>query len=664
MSKNLSFNSYVDSQDSYKWMNQFLDLELKTANKHEDPESQIELVDETKELIDVFFSEVSENNFNPNSDFLDIIWNKINDLNDDTYAHQRQPEPISWGQWRVCRDQIFSYSSKEKKIIQAHQTSPLRDYPEIPQSIRWKLKKIVQKDAIFYTASAIISEIDKVSTVPALPIEMTSEESGLRVLDISRASNEWQRRPSPERINSIKEFVEFGENIIANSPMLYIKDDKSVKIEGDELVINFQSFLFKNIDTESLKYSDYKKNELNQESIDLKPIWLIDGQHRVRGLASSKEGLNLRIPIIIFPSEFSLAKAAKVFAEINTLQDSLKPLHKLFMQHRFKIPSPVANRNFGLNESSKESDKTNSRANHLSYELIAKLASRTDSVLHNKVKILDQNIDPDYYIKADIWVNYARTWFTQGPYSREDLWTKQREEDIYIEVNSYFQAFVETVNHNSWSDKKNRWPNTLRNKSILQSSTHFKVLIDLFSDVYSNLIPKQNKELFSVDDFKKVLLPFKWVDWTSSDLRKLFGGGGEKGRTSLYIWMYDALQAKVSHNLRAVMSKNIKSEAGKGILAPPNKSEIIVIGEWPEVNKPVEILSTRPLNARRKSIWIVEDNNGSTYSQILKHNGNEEAFLNYEPFMDDLKSIKITVSWSNAAQMDGTSSITLIKNSR
>ena len=76
------------------------------------------------------------------------------------------------------------------------------------------------------------------------------------------------------------------------------------------------------------------------------------------------------------------------------------------------------------------------------------------------------------------------------------------------------------------------------------------------------------------------------------------------------------------------------------------------------------MLSSRPINARRKSRWSVEDNNGATYSQILKHNGNEESFLYYEPFMDELKSIKITVSWSNAAQMDGTSSITLINNTK
>jgi hypothetical protein len=68
MSKILSFNSFIDSQDASKWMKYFLDSELKTANKHEDPDSQIKLVDETRELVDVFFSEVNENSYNSNTD--------------------------------------------------------------------------------------------------------------------------------------------------------------------------------------------------------------------------------------------------------------------------------------------------------------------------------------------------------------------------------------------------------------------------------------------------------------------------------------------------------------------------------------------------------------------------------------------------------------------
>ena len=52
------------------------------------------------------------------------------------------------------------------------------------------------------------------------------------------------------------------------------------------------------------------------------------------------------IPQTAFPPDFDLGQSAKIFAEINTLQKKLSPLHTLFMQHRFGIPSPTGKRDF------------------------------------------------------------------------------------------------------------------------------------------------------------------------------------------------------------------------------------------------------------------------------------------------------------------------------
>ena len=71
-------------------------------------------------------------------------------------------------------------------------------------------------------------------------------------------------------------------------------------------------------------------------------------------------------------------------------------------------------------------------------------------------------------------MNYARSWFLSGgPYSNIVIWNEKRDIDIYNEVNSYFIAFIETVNHSNWKDGKERWPKTTRNKSLLQSSSEF-----------------------------------------------------------------------------------------------------------------------------------------------------------------------------------------------
>jgi hypothetical protein len=332
-------------------------------------------------------------------------------------------------------------------------------------------------------------------------------------------------------------------------------------------------------------------------------------------------------------------------------------LHKLFMQHRFKIVSPISNRNFESWEVNPNLHR-DSRANHLSYELIAKLASRVDSALYNKVRLMDQN-DVDFYVKADQWVNFSRGWFLSGPYESYLAWPKEREEEIYQEVNNYFRAFIETVNHKGWRDRKDRWSDSSKKKSILQSSTHFKALIDLYGEVHHRI--NKSGSIITVKEFKVIMAPFKWVDWIDQDLKKMYGGGGEKGRTSLFIWMFDALKTKQSYPLTSVMSKTIKSIPGKGILAPPKKSDIIVKGNWPTIRRSVYFKSERPYNARKKPSWILMDDKGETYN-FLKIKSNEECELQYDSRMDKIKSFSVSVIWSNASSTNATSTVKIVND--
>ena len=84
------------------------------------------------------------------------------------------------------------------------------------------------------------------------------------------------------------------------------------------------------------------------------------------------------IGLIIFDSNFDLTETAKIFAEINTLQKKLSPLHEIFMQHRFKLRHTKTRRNFrDFRSTDFETAKSenwrhewiNSRSNTLSYEL-------------------------------------------------------------------------------------------------------------------------------------------------------------------------------------------------------------------------------------------------------------------------------------------------------
>ena len=234
-------------------------------------------------------------------------------------------------------------------------------YTGVPEPVSWPLYKVEQKGMAFYISSARICEIDAVCSVPSLPEHIESDEAGRRVLDDSIGDDEWQRRLAPRRINSIREFIEGSENIIANTPILFVRPGTgSVTIEENTLTVDLSKFLKKT----SIKGED-KWYDVVPGQEDYRPIWLIDGQHRVRGMSSRAQERTSTFQLSFSRRSSDFTK--KIFAEINTLQTKLTSMHTLFMQHRFHIPSHISKRDFRPWEEGVQ-EHHNSRANHLSYE--------------------------------------------------------------------------------------------------------------------------------------------------------------------------------------------------------------------------------------------------------------------------------------------------------
>ena len=70
----------------------------------------------------------------------------------------------------------------------------------------------------------------------------------------------------------------------------------------------------------SIELKENERDEAGNAIYDeFRPLWLIDGQHRVKGIHRSNQRKVLIIPIIVFPHDFGPDETAKVFAEINTL---------------------------------------------------------------------------------------------------------------------------------------------------------------------------------------------------------------------------------------------------------------------------------------------------------------------------------------------------------
>jgi DGQHR domain-containing protein len=728
------FDSEIDLLMGFKHIKEKLEIQKSKANSnYEDSEDVIDKIDELLDVVNDILNgpfpnyenvRVEDINYSENKG-LNLKRSDINYWRDSFSLHEfasevegisereidkgRQKDfTIVWHEWKDKERQIFhagyvkgyfNYSFIEKGSKE--QTSV---YDTPPPPTKWILNKIKQKGYVFYITSAPVREIAQSSSVPALPPKLGVIETAERILDKNRNNKEWQREIDPQRIRKIQQFIGESNNIIANTPMLFINDDSSITINNNELIIDFSKFLkiqesgeFKG------KYIDRKlaplKDEFGNDVYeDYRPFWIIDGQHRVRGVHLNENEQDLVIPLIIFPKDFSMSQTAKVFAEINTLQKKLNPLHELFMQHRFSIDHPTnIKRKFkDYKITSLENceslgwtheDWIHSRANHLAYEVLARLAK--NGPLKNRVQFLPQNED-NYiiYVTADQWVNYARTLFERKCYKfihgdvldyiykPTDKETKTDLIDIfYAEMNNYFKAWVEICNHKEWPDKKDRWVDGVRGKALIQRKTHFIILIELYGLVIDLAKTyKKSKDLggiISVNEFKEILKPFKWVDWTDKDLENTFPGSGEKGRRSLEAWMADAIINGIQYPADLVKNQNIKSQAGKGItsvLDIPNL-EIISKNKWPEKNKPVLFKSTRPWNARYECSWKVEDENQDTKTELKvstsKHLApmDAEFALKHENYMDDpnFKELSIRVDWKNSHTHTGKKVIKIYK---
>ena len=615
---------------------------------------------------------------------------------------------IVWHEWKDKERQIFyagyikgyfNYSFIEKGANE--QTSV---YDTTPPIAKWKLNKIEQKGHVFYITSAPVREVAQSSSVPALPPKLGVIETAERILDKHRNDKEWQREIDPARIRKIKQFIGESNNIIANTPMLYIHDESAIKIENDELIIDFSKFLEKQSTGEfEGKFIDRKlaenKDEFGNDVYDdFRPFWIIDGQHRVRGIHLNDDEQNLQIPLIVFPKSFSMSNTAKVFAEINTLQKKLNPLHELFMQHRFSIDHPTntkrkfkdytaVNYEDAASQGWDTDDWKASRANHLAYEILAKLAK--NGPLKNRVQFLPQNeTNHSIYITADQWVNYARTLFERKCYAYkngdvEDYIVNPTElenkaelsELFYEEINNYFYAWVETCNHKNWPDKKDRWIEEVKGKALIQRKTHFILLIELYSLVrdYAKRykIDKKLYGIIKIEEFMEILKPFKWVDWRNKETENTYPGSGEKGRRSLEVWMADAIINGEQCSKEMIFDVNIKSKPGQGInsfLDKPNL-EIVSENEWPTKNCPVRFKSTRPWNARYESSWKVEDINEDLKAEVKiqtsKHLPPMEAefLLKHEKYMDDanVNELSVRVDWKNSHTQTGWKKIQIYK---
>lgn len=154
--------------------------------------------------------------------------------------------------------------------------------------------------------------------------------------DISQLPvDQWQRPLENHKTNAIKDTYSRADkdNLMANPVLIGIAN----------LNINTSSFV--SIDQKTLRSSNgeilpvenYFTISINHDGAK-KPLWILDGQHRVEGLSLSQQK-NEPMPFVLLYDDrlYTPPFLAEIFTQVTTGATPMKPLHAEWMKYAFRL---------------------------------------------------------------------------------------------------------------------------------------------------------------------------------------------------------------------------------------------------------------------------------------------------------------------------------------
>lgn len=668
-------------------------------------------LDDLKGKLFDILAKMAEDDYEPSKiqPSIDNLWNEIEnlmiELKDDSVRVENHLNSINFAYrywlWLHEEPLPYGYSDKHVELLQSDSNPSGRHrYNGRPSQIVWETIPVKQNDGLtYYVAIADINEVDAVSSVPSFKNDITITKVSEKILETTRSNmKEWQRPLDPKRILKIAEFLDQCGNGIANAPMLFMPNSDFVEFER-----NSSNEIYRvKIDFQFLKECQERGSPFMTDHrglIDLRPLEIIDGQHRIRGAMRSQRGHNLKIPIILFPPELEQSGAAKFFAEINTQSVPLNKLHALFMRHRFGLGSTKPSLNYERYDGTRNTETA--RTNRRAYEAGAFCSSNksnSEESLFELIKVLDENPEKNCIIEIDMWVKTARPWFSSsGPYGPGKI--DEGSENWKIEIRNFFDAFMLVCNETDWwygssgdaerkKDERPRWlksdklgvnDNGRGNKPYIQFKNTIRALMNqlplIVNKIRDSGFPPNTEEVIPISKFKEALKVLSNIDWLDSRVKALFvTGGAEYPWQSLSAWFSDTIiySPNSPYDLQDVMSENIQSVAGKGLLSAIKKADVVLAPgspAWPTIDNPVKLISNRPINAHTRNVTTLMNSDFESLNEAAKLKGSKHTIrddkitfnLEYGDWCNSNDKVTVTVIWGNRKQRDVSSTLELTK---
>ena len=549
----------------------------------------------------------------------------------------RIPADFSWGVWRPeeaaipLRDDNGNWVGYAKSELTS--TQLLRGagiiqhrYSSVPAPLELNLVGFEQDGVKGYMGHATAGALDAVCSVPWMDPTLSSADFSNKLLNGQLDENKWQRVVNHDRIEDIRNFANTPGKNLFNPVLLYVdknKIDEIKPLNGTGLI----SVPFDFLKERKGEFHDYLPFP---HETDLRPIWIIDGQHRIRGFGSSSRGCDLPIPFVLLVGNGTpedAARSALIFTEINTKSDPLDDLHKIYLNYQFAMEGSSQKFDFSVQ---KDSDGTrildkdgvplptaSSRPQRRAFEMALTLAADTDSPLHDCIEFQKppgQKRKNHLVVNSKNFIDLTSKWF-RGSNSIYGDWNT--DDFAQKEVQNFFVAFKNLCNQ--WDDGGRRWETGQgKNKQLLQFEGPFLALMNIAEFSISTLVEKGHTERpFSSDLFETLLDPLMWVDWKSNSLSK----SKLRGRTNqnikhLTLWMTTAIQNAIQYSSDETLDSELLSKAGRGLLAAPDVCQPVKMSEnsWPALAT-LDFKVDTPIHAL-KVWWGVQAWDGKRWREL------------------------------------------------
>ncbi len=181
-----------------------------------------------------------------------------------------------------------------------------------------------EKDYPIFLGYLSAEDLERVAAVPSFTRESENYEIADNVLGDPVV--DWQRPPIDGKVAEIKDRFSRSSEFMPNPVLLAVRNDALVTVA--QQVINGQTT------------GVYDIEFTVPSTGGAKPLWILDGQHRVLGLAKSTMRGN-PIPLVLLHSDtltgYAPKQFAKIFAEVTTLATPLDGIHSDWLQFAFRL---------------------------------------------------------------------------------------------------------------------------------------------------------------------------------------------------------------------------------------------------------------------------------------------------------------------------------------